>query len=159
MIDFYVLLTMGELKLLVLQQDIRAVEVVEDIQTKLEEEEAAAGIMGWIAFSDQQYPVFSLDEHLNVHSHLPENHHLCVLLHAGEEAVVGLTCTTVQSLNVSYRPHIVPLPACMRIPGTPISGLAVHNKQLLCISNAAALMNYLTAWTERRLAELEMEED
>lgn len=160
MIDFHVLVSFDELNLVVLQQDIRAVEVIEDVQTKLEAEEAAAGIMGWISFADQQYPVFSLDKELNLLPYLPDNRHLCVLLQAGEEAVVGLTCSNVESLDKSrHILHQREIPVCMQLKGSPIEKLGIYDKKLVCISSAMALMKYLTAWAEARLAVMEENEE
>jgi len=161
LIEFYVMLTFDNMKLLVKQQEIRVVEVIEDVETSsVKPEEALAGIMGWISHGEQQFPVFSLSDALEILDHLPERRLLCVLLEAGVDAVFGITCEEILPLDeVSHLP-IFPMPESMRLADSPLSHLAIYQEEhIACITNSEALLDYLTAYAEAHMLEIEEHEE
>ncbi len=159
-IEFYVMLTFDKMKLLFKQREIRVVEVIEDVETSVKPEESLAGIMGWISYGEQQYPVFSLSDTLEVLDYLPEKRLLCVLLEAGVDAIFGITCEEVVPLDeVRFLP-VFPLPPSMRLPYSPLHHLALYEgTQIACITDSEALLNYLSAYAEAHMTEIEEQEE
>jgi len=160
MVHFYVLFVFDNLRLLIPQHEIRVVEIVDDVELHVEPEEAMAGVMGWVNQGEQQFPVFSLNQKLGLFSYMPPRRKYCVLLETEEEAVLGITCEELISLD-GYKGnlHMQPLPACMPLPFSPITALAIYKNEVCCLSSAANLMQYLTAQAEEQMAMLEMTEN
>jgi len=156
MVHFYVLLGFDGLNLLIPQHEIRVVEIIEDVELHVEPEEAAAGVMGWISQSDQQFPVFSLNADLGLYSHLPPNRKYCVLLETEEEAVLGITCDEFISLDdFKGDLHLQEIPPSMHLDFSPLSGLGIYEDRMICQTDASSLMGYLTAHAEEQIAQME----
>ncbi len=159
-IEFYVMLTFDNMKLLVKQKEIRVVEVIEDVETSVKTEESLAGIMGWISHGEQQFPVFSLSDELEILDYLPAKRALCVLLEAGVDAIFGVTCEEVVSLD--HLPHLLvyPMPDAMFSVHSPLHHLAIYQeKEIACITDSESLLGYLSAYAEAHMAEIEEHED
>lgn len=161
LIEFYVMLTFDNMRLLVKQQELRVVEVIEDVETSsVKPEEALAGIMGWISHGEQQYPVFSLSDSFEILDYLPEKRLLCVLLEAGVDAVFGITCEEVIPLDEEHHLPIFPMPESMRATDSPLTHLAIYREEYIaCITNSEVLLDYLTAYAEAHMLEIEEHED
>lgn len=156
MVHFYVLLGFDGLNLLIPQHEIRVVEIIEDVELHVEPEEAAAGVMGWISQSDQQFPVFSLNADLGLYSYLPSSRKYCVLLETEEEAVLGITCDEFISLdNFKGNLHLQDVPLAMHLEFSPLSGLGIYEERMICMTEASSLMGYLTAHAEEQIAQME----
>lgn len=156
MVHFYVLLGFDGLHLLLPQHEIRVVEIIEDVELHVEPEEAAAGVMGWISQSDQQFPVFSLNYSLELCNHLPPNRKYCVLLETDEEAVFGITCDSFISLDgFKGDLHLQAIPPAMHLEFSPLSGLGIYEGQMICQTDASSLMGYLTAHAEEHMSQME----
>ena len=155
-VHFYVVLRFSSLNLIVAQHDIRFVEVLEDVQTQLEAGEAAAGVAGWLTHGEEQFPVFCLSHELEPLSFIPEGRRYCVILEtSGEEATYGLLCAEIIPLAPNYPLHIQPIPEAMRNNDSPILNLATYESGIGCVSSAEALVGYISAWSERHLAQFE----
>jgi len=141
----HVRVTFDGVRLFLVQQEIYVVEIIEDVQTEVEDNEKAAGIMGWLAHGEEQYPVFTLSSDLDILLYLPENRRYCVILQS-EGTLFGLTCEDVFALPAKYALHPQPLPVVMRSEDTPIEKLVIHNQEVGCFTSAARLMEYITAW-------------
>ncbi|MEY3219807.1 MAG: hypothetical protein RIT27_1164 [Pseudomonadota bacterium] len=158
MVNFYVLLGFDGLSLLIPQHEVRVVEIIEDVELHVEPEEAAAGVMGWISQSDQQFPVFTLNARMDLCSFLPETRQYCVLLETEEEAVLGITCDEVISLDdFKGDLHLQPIPPSMHLDFSPLSGLGLYEERMVCTTDASSLMGYLTAHAEEQIAQMEEE--
>lgn len=156
MVHFYVLLGFDGLNLLLPQHEIRVVEIIEDVELHVEPEEAAAGVMGWISQSDQQFPVFSLNYSLELYNHLPPNRKYCVLLETEEEAVLGITCDEFISLDdFKGELYLQDIPPAMHLDFSPLSGLGIYEGQMICRTDASSLMGYLTAHAEEQMSQME----
>ncbi len=156
MVHFYVLLGFDGLNLLIPQHEIRVVEIIEDVELHVEPQEAAAGVMGWISQSDQQFPVFSLNYSLELYNHLPPNRKYCVLLESEEEAVLGITCDEFISLDdFKGDLHLQEIPPSMHLDFSPLSGLGIYEDRMICQTDASSLMGYLTAHAEEQIAQME----
>lgn len=156
MVHFYVLLGFDGLNLLIPQHEIRVVEIIEDVELHVELEEAAAGVMGWISQSDQQFPIFSLNADLGLYDYLPETRKYCVLLETDEEAVLGITCDEVISLDdFKGDLYLQDIPPSMHLEFSPLSGLGIYEERMLCTTDASSLMGYLTAHAEEQIAQME----
>jgi len=154
-IEFYVALYFDDISLIVPQSNVRVVEMIESVETYVEPEESMIGIMGWVSYFEQQYPVFTLSDKLRPLESLPEKRDFCALLETPEEAIYGLTCERIESLEKAQDLREMPLPNCMLTSYTPIKHLLTHENRVASVTDAQALMKYLTAWAEEHMAEAE----
>lgn len=154
-IEFYVALYFDGISIIVPQSNVRVVEMIESVETYVEPEESMIGIMGWVSYFEQQYPVFTLSDKLRPLERLPEQRDFCALLETPEEAIYGLTCERIESLEKAKDLKEIPLPACMLTGYTPINHLLTHQHKVASVTDAQSLMRYLTAWAEEHMAEAE----
>lgn len=141
----HVRLNFDGVRLFVTQPEIYVVEIIDDVQTEVEENEKAAGIMGWLAHGDEQYPVFTLSPNLDILMELPENRRYCTILQS-EGTLFGLTCEDVISLPPGYNLRAQPIPEVMVTEDSPVDKLVVHDQQVGCLTTASRLMEYITSW-------------
>ncbi|MDM8547188.1 hypothetical protein [Candidatus Venteria ishoeyi] len=155
MIEFFVLLRFDGLLLLIPQHDIHVVEVIDDVETGVEAEEEAIGIMGWVNQNEQQFPVFTLDKNLNLLRYLPPDRKLCVLLKAGEDAAFGITCESIDALDENPGLYIQTIPDCMYMSESPLEKLVIYQHEAGAITGKDSLQQYLTAYAEARMLEMD----
>lgn len=131
-IRFYVALHFSGINLLILQEEIRFVEVIEDVQTQLEEGEDILGVAGWLSHGEEQFPVFCLNEHLTLQNTVPDNRRYCVILEtAGEEATFGILCEDMDPLDPRYPLHIQPIPTAMQNEESLLHKLVTYYHRVL----------------------------
>jgi len=152
---FHVVLHFDDIRLVVPQENIRMIEMIESVETYVEPEESMIGIMGWVSYFEQQYPVFTLSAELHLLDSLPASRDFCVLLETPEEAIYGLSCDQVESLEISSDMIYTDLPDCMFKAHSPIQSLMIRQNKVASMTNSQALMYYFSAWAEERMADAE----
>ncbi len=128
----YAVLTMDELALLIPQHQVHALEPAFDVQ-RSEGEDA-----GSIAVAGASWPVYCLSKDLRPIREVPADRHICVLLESGA-GLLGVLCDQVVMIE-QMGLDILPLPRCMRTPGTPLQGLVLHAERVLCVTSADDLL-------------------
>lgn len=157
-IHFYVVLTFDGFHLLLDEHDIRSVEVVEDVQTQVEKEESSIGVVGWLSYGEEQYPVFHLSTDLQLLPEPPDDKRFCVLIQTeGEEAVFGIMCDALTQLEPGHILYLQPIPEPCHLPHTPLTQLAVYDESVAYVTTADNLVSYISAWGETRMVEVETE--
>lgn len=131
------LLNIGGLHLAVPQKDIDTLEPAADIDGG----SVPPHGIGWVRLGRQRWPVFCLSAELRPLTHLPPDHGTCAVL-ATEGHAIGLVCADVSLIHLPEA-AMVPLPAAMALPGRPIRGLAQREGQVLCLSSARDLAEYV----------------
>jgi hypothetical protein len=100
------------------QAEVASLEPLLDIDPEVR----PPGSIGAIAYRDAWWPVYCMSGELRVMARMPEKRRLCLLLDNGADRF-GLVCDQIESL--ADPPPLFPLPACMRLPGSPIEALAL----------------------------------
>ena len=128
----YAVLTMDTLGLLIPQHQVHALEPGFDVQRSDGDE------VGWITVTGTDSPVYCLSEDLRPIREVPAGRHICVLLDIGAR-LIGVLCDQVVMLEQAGL-QILPLPGCMRTPGTPLHGLVLNGERVLCLTSADDLL-------------------
>jgi len=138
----FALLYLGETRLLVPQQDIRLLELVDDV----ERVKPLPCAVGWITYRQQRAPVFSLSPRLEWQLDADKNYTICVLLE-DRGHYFGLLCGEVAILQAEKIVfHDVPL--AMRSLRSPFNRLAMCGDMPACVSSSALLKDYLPPMDE-----------
>jgi hypothetical protein len=150
MIDFYVLISFGNTHLSILKSDLRNVEVIEDVETKISQEDIDMNIVGWIehervlSLGKEHFPVFEFSDGLKFINKISTKRNFCAILQSSDTAF-GITCDQFKSLPSGYRLHIEEVPASMKLfKHSPITKFAIYDEKIYYVMNAKALFNYIT---------------
>lgn len=135
----YVLLSFDGLDLALRQSDVRILAPAADVGFGSER----AGTIGHIDFAGESRPVYSLDRNLSPLDRVPQERRACALLGRGEH-VWGLLCERVRIL-AEDSVQVKPLPACMCVPGSPVTGLAIQAGRIAVFTGAEDLGRFLGA--------------
>lgn len=131
------LLRIAGLNLVMPQVDVRAVESVSDIDFA----EPPQHAVGWVAFAQQRWPVYCLDQALVLLPRVPAERRACVLL-AWERGYVGLTCDDVSVTKQVSAQHYA-LPPAMSLPETPVQSLLAYEGGIACATSGQRLAAHL----------------
>ena len=134
----YALIKISSLNLMLLQDGIRTLESIAD----LESNEPPKNGIGWISFQGREWPVYCLNEDLGIYNTLPESYRICALLSI-ENGFVGLVCNEVILMAKSeFRPQ--PIPVCMVSAHSPITALVHDEDSMVCLTSSQLLADFLT---------------
>jgi len=131
----YAKLVMGDRGLLLPQHEVLSLEPIQDLESAETDDNSQ---IGCITLKGQQVPIYCLSRDLIPIREIPEDHRLCVLLQDELGASFGILCHDVVTME-STKLRVIPLPECMRLPGTPIRALALDGEQIFCISSSSDL--------------------
>jgi CheW-like domain len=129
----YVIVTLGELRLLLPQHQIYTLEAALDVERPEGEEQR-----GWISIDGASWPVYCLSADLRPLREVPPARRICLLLRI-DDSLLGLLCDGVTLYGGQGEPRILPLPGCMQAPNTPLRGLALQGEEVLCLTCAEEL--------------------
>lgn len=116
---------LDERRWLLPQTEVASLEPLLDIDSEVRPPKS----IGAIAYRDAWWPVYCVSGELRTMPRMPEKRRFCLLLDNGADQF-GLVCDQVESLTDS--PPLFPLPACMRLPDSPIEALALLDAGLGC---------------------------
>ena len=131
------MLKMDGLNLLLPQRDIRTLESASDMDRSA----PALNSPGWVPFQHKRWPAYCLSENLELMDEMPPDRRACVMFSYGG-GFTGILCNDVIVLKDFDAPSFE-LPAAMRLPDTPITGLIEYAEGIACVSNAARLTSYV----------------
>lgn len=132
-----VLLKIDSLHLVLPQAEVRALESALDLDVAA----PPAGGVGWMLYAGQAWPVYCLSAQLELQSQVAANRRACVLL-ALTDGYLGLLCEDARVLG-SCAAQVFDLPAAMRLQGTPLDGLILHEGRLACVCSANQLARFV----------------
>jgi hypothetical protein len=139
----FVVLKLDQIRLVLAQQEIAALEPVLDVQapTSIDGASMPGTPAGVLQLATGVCPVYSLDINLQCSNSIPSSHRICAIFrHHGNDYAV--TCAEVQLLPRSaLEPYDVPR-SLVNIK-SPIKLLLVNDKQLLLGTTSAALFAHL----------------
>lgn len=128
-------------RFVVSQNEIVSLESVLDMDTSVS---GHSGV-GRLAYRGETWETFCLSKDMELLADIPFSRKVCVLLKT-PQARVGVLCDSVQSIDYAeFSWH--PLPECMRMPRSPLVGLALSRDtdmqlELGFIVTADSLMRY-----------------
>ncbi|MEE9302814.1 MAG: hypothetical protein V3U84_03420 [Thiotrichaceae bacterium] len=134
----YAMLLMDGLKLLIPQKQIIALEMTNDIELSQTNDDS---VVGYLQFKNMSWPIFCFNSELSLLSAASLSRRFCVLLQS-DSASFGILSEQALLLN-SGQIDPQQLPEAMLTATTPISGLAVHMDEVICISSAKQLAKQL----------------
>ena len=123
------------------QAEVASLEPLLDLDPEVR---APRGI-GAIAYRDAWWPVYCLSGELRILPRISERGRVCLLLNNGADQF-GLVCDQVEVL--AEPPLLYPLPACMRLPDSPIEALALLDAGLSCVTTAEHLARLIATGEE-----------
>jgi hypothetical protein len=105
------------------QTEVASLEPLLDIDPEVR----PPGSIGAIAYRDAWWPVYCLSGELRILARMPDRRRVCLLLNNGADQF-GLIADQAEVL--AEPPPLFPLPACMRLPDSPIKALALFDTGL-----------------------------
>lgn len=137
----FVVLTLDGCKWLLPQAEIQSLESLLEVDREVQ----APHSVGAVAFVGEWWPVYCLSGELRILPHIPDGRRTCPLLDNGADRF-GLVCDRVEALAGS--PRLLPLPACMALPDSPIQALVLLDDGLGCVTTTEHLAALLAAVVE-----------
>ena len=123
------------------QTEIYSLESLLDI----DQDVRAPHSIGAMGLGDEWWPVYCLSGELQRLQQIPDRRRACTLLDNRADRF-GLVCDQVETL--AEAPRLLELPACMRLPGSPIQALALMDGELGYVTTTEHLAALLAAFTE-----------
>jgi hypothetical protein len=133
-------LCVGRLTLAVPLRDLQSLEPVLDVDVQ----NRGGASAGTIDLRTGRCPVYCIDESLAVLTDPRPEHRICAILEGGDAGPFGLICSAVEALEGDGLAS-VGVPPCMRTSGSPLEGLTLHGRRVLCRTTGAALARFMTA--------------
>ena len=139
---FVAALSIDGLRLLLPHQQIRTLEPVADVEAIKKQNIE----IGWITIAGIESPVYCFSRDLSLLHTIPDERRITVLLGAGNDTI-GILCDELKIVP-SKELIMHPLPDCMKVPGSPFTGLAILDDTICCLSSSQHMLNYLTETPE-----------
>ena len=137
----FAVLTLDGRKWLFPQAEIQSLESL----TGIDPEVRIPHSVGAVAFAGEWWPAYCLSGELQLLPRLPDSRRACLLLDNGADHF-GLLCDQVEALTAA--PRLLPLPACMALPDSPIQALVLLDDGLGCLTTTEHLAALLAASVE-----------
>ena len=129
----FALMSVSGSRLLLPREDVHAIEGVQEIEGTDNDADSTR----WISVEGNRWPVYCLNADLRVGNDIPPEHRLCALVGDGERRI-GIVCAELTTHGRSQF-QLMPVPDCMRTPGTLLRALAVQGEEVLCVTTGADL--------------------
>jgi hypothetical protein len=131
--DRYVVLGLGNLRLLLPQRQVYTIEPALDVERSEETDERRISIDG------ASWPVHCLSEDLRPMREVPSTRRICLLLRT-TTGLLGLLCDRVALYGGGGEIQVLPVPGCMLTPDSPLRGLVLQGEEVLCLTCAEDLV-------------------
>ncbi len=135
----YVMLLMDDLKLLIPQAQIIAMESTSKIDADGTKDQDL--LVGSIRFENSSWPIYAFDNKLMPLASAPLNRQFCVLLQTDRHSF-GVLSEQALLLNPGEI-QSQPIPESMALKETPLIALAILAGEVICISSAERLAGLL----------------
>lgn len=120
-VDTFAALRLGDCKLLLPQREVAVLELISDLQPSV-----TPGVAGELSFRDEQWPVYSLSDQLQLAPKTARSRRICVLLHdAGGSGYLGLACDEVGYLEREHL-QLRAVPVSMRSDSMLVVAIALQ---------------------------------
>lgn len=143
----WLVLALDGLRLALPQREIRLIALTGDLTAP---ERDTAPEVGTLARADGlRWPAFSLDGTLALEPRPSRTRRSCVFFETNG-AVRGLVCDRLWSLATDAELTAEPVPGCLRVRRSPITGFGRYRDGLVAVTRAADLASYLDFLLEDR---------
>ena len=132
------LIQLDAVVLAVPQSNLHTVESVLDIKPAHD-----ARAAGYIELHGEVWPVYSPTDNLVPVAEMTDDHRICAMLISGD-SLFGLMCREVINADAAQL-KAFKLPECMRTPDTPLYGVGLLGKRVVCLTSAPSLHALFTA--------------
>lgn len=134
------LVTIGGVRLVLPQSEIRALEAASDV----DRQEPESSSVGWIQYLQQRWPAYCLSSDLTLLTKVPNERRACILLATGAD-YVGVLCDEVRIARQNELGQQHELPPAMHLSDTPVLGLVGLNEEdVACVTDAKQLVTHIT---------------
>ena len=136
--DLFAVLSIDRLRLLLPHHQVRTLEPVSDIDLSKKQNRE----VGWLEAGEVKSPIYCFSRDLVVLETIPNERRIAVVMVA-DTGSIGVLC---DDLNIMPRDDFIshPLPVSMNTSGTPLTGLAIHDDAICCLSSANHLLEYVS---------------
>lgn len=145
--DGWLLLAIDGLRLALPQREIRLIALAGSLTTPAHHDTPEIGML--VREDGTPWPVYALDGALALEGRDSNTRRHCVFFESGG-VVLGLLCDRLWSLAADARLLPEPVPGCLRVRRSPITGFARHRDGLVAVTGAADLASYLDFLMESR---------
>lgn len=143
-VSLYAVVSIGDRKLLIPQQEIRSLESILDLNTDPPQEPPAIGAF---TLEGESWPIFCLSSELDILLDIPNTRRMCILLKDSNHTL-GLACDQVEPLR-QYNMRLQPLPLCMKTSISPVQALVFHGNTIGCVTTTARLAKLIAGFEHR----------
>jgi len=142
----WAVITIGRTRLAIPQREVHRIDLAVDIMQADRGEEPE---IGWLRVDDgSSWPVYSLDEGLQLERSVSAERRLCVFT-GTEGSILGILCDHAQSLDSNDDLAVQPVPGCMSGLSSVAEGLAGFEDSVALVTNSAALGDYVMRELDR----------
>ncbi len=142
----WAVLAIDQLRLALPQRDLLQFELASDLEAPGADLVPATG--RFMAGGDESWPVYGLDESLQLQRAELGARSLCVFFEA-EGQTRGLLCDRVWSLAEDAALVVEPVPGCIQGPPSPTTGLAQFQGRIAMVTDRTAISAYLAYLQEQ----------
>ena len=126
------LIQLDSVVLAVPESNLHSVELVLDFKPARD-----ARLAGYIELHRQEWPVYCPTDNLVSVGEMRDDHRTCAMLIA-DDGLFGLMCREVINVDAAQL-RSFKLPDCMRTPDTPLNGIGILGKRIVCLTSAPSL--------------------
>ena len=135
----FALIRLGEVQVAFPRTQVASVNLVADIESLDSDYEN----IGRISTKQQHWAIYSLSASFELESSMPKGARFCVCFNLqSNQQRYGLVCDEVGNIRTADT-QLHSIPACMDNSLSPTHHLLLHNQQLVYVSNALQMYNYL----------------
>ena len=137
-ISSFALLSFDSYPLLLPQRDIALLELSADLDHLAVPEQYNVASLN---FQGQSWPTYCLTSDFSLRKSIPSSRYICAVLNDNEN-YLGLLCDTIDTLAAAEF-HLHPIPFCMQQNNMLASALAVRDEEMLVLTTAARLHQFI----------------
>jgi len=126
--------------LLLPQECVAAIEMTSSIDPGT----SVPSTIGILKTGEGEWPAYALSAAFEPYAECPANYQVCVAINRKDEVAFSIACEEIGKISIAADGELKTLQACMRMPDSPIESLLLRDGRLLLISDAEAMLRYLT---------------
>jgi chemotaxis signal transduction protein len=134
----WLVLTIDNLELAIPQCDVKSVELRSILDVAVDGEAEA----GWLEQDDKTWPVYGVNNRLNLITKVPHSRRFCILLYV-EDKYIGFLCDQVRILPSDDDLDLQAMPECLISGNSPLKWVTLLDKNVVVVVEKNGLPGYL----------------